>query len=143
MNKSDMKWYDRKRIWCGLPWTFTKYGMTDDRLFVEKGLFSTTESEVRLYRVMNVNLKRTLMQKLFGLGTIHIDSSDRDLGCFDIINIKNSYEVKEMLSQAVEAERIRNRVTAREYMTDGTGHEDDLIEPEGAYDPDDEYGQEN
>ena len=40
MDKGKMKWYDRKRLWCGLPWTFTKYGMSDDRLFVEKGLLN-------------------------------------------------------------------------------------------------------
>ena len=82
-----MKWYSRMHLWCGLPWTFTKYGMSEDRLFVEKGLLNTSEQEVRLYRIMNVSLKRTLIQKIFGMGTIHIDSSDKDLSCFDIINV--------------------------------------------------------
>ena len=80
MKKDKLKWYDRKRVWCGLPWTFTKYGMSEDRLFVEKGFFNSQEQEVRLYRVLNVNLKRTFFQKLFGLGTVHVDSSDKDLG---------------------------------------------------------------
>ena len=30
-------WKDRKRI-CGLPITFTKYSMSEDRLFLETGL---------------------------------------------------------------------------------------------------------
>ena len=29
-------WQDRKRI-CGLPITFTKYSMSEDRLFIKKG----------------------------------------------------------------------------------------------------------
>ena len=120
-----LKWYDLKRIWCGLPWTFTKYGMSEDRLFVEKGFFNSQEQEVRLYRILNVNLKRTFFQKIFGLGTIHIDSSDKDLGNFDIINIKKSYDVKELISQTVESERIRNRVTAREYMSDNDDNDSD------------------
>ena len=30
----------------------TKYGMSDDRLFVEKGLFNVRGMEVRLYRIL-------------------------------------------------------------------------------------------
>ena len=127
MNKSNLRWYSRKRLWCGFPWTFTKYGLSDDRLFVEVGAFSLKEYEVRLYRVVNVSLKRSLMQRLFGLGTIHIDSNDRDLKCFDIKNVKDSVNVKEMISQTVEEERIRNRVSSREFMNtfDDDDEEDD------------------
>ena len=56
MDKGKMKWYDRKRLWCGLPWTFTKYGMSDDRLFVEKGLFNVRGMEERLYRILNISI---------------------------------------------------------------------------------------
>lgn len=128
MNKKKLLWYARKRLWCGLPWTFTKYGISEDRFFVEAGLFNTKEYEVRLYRIMNVSLNRTFLQKIFGLGTVHFDSSDKDLSCFDIENIRDSEEVKEILSQQVEKERQRNRVTAREYMTDdGEAGLDDMI----------------
>lgn len=95
---------------------------------METGFLSLKEHEVRLYRVMNVSLSRSLFQRLFGLGTIHFDSSDRDLKCFDIKNIKKSAQVKEMFSNAVEEERLRNRVSSREYMMngdDGGGHDDD------------------
>ena len=132
MGKGKMKWYDRKRLWCGLPWTFTKYGMSDDRLFVEKGLFNVRGMEVRLYRILNISIQRSLIQRIFGLGTIHLDSTDKDLSCFDIVNIKNSESVMEMISEAVEAERLRNRVASREFMSDGM-HENDA-EEDGIHD---------
>ena len=132
MDKGKMKWYDRKRLWCGLPWTFTKYGMSDDRLFVEKGLFNVRGMEVRLYRILNISIQRSLIQRIFGLGTIHLDSTDKDLSCFDIVNIKNSESVMEMISVAVEAERLRNRVASREFMSDGM-HENDA-EEDGIHD---------
>lgn len=132
MDKGKMKWYDRKRLWCGLPWTFTKYGMSDDRLFVEKGLFNVRGMEVRLYRILNISIQRSLIQRIFGLGTIHLDSTDKDLSCFDIGNIKNSESVMEMISEAVEAERLRNRVASREFMSDGM-HENDA-EEDGIHD---------
>lgn len=132
MDKGKMKWYGRKRLWCGLPWTFTKYGMSDDRLFVEKGLFNVRGMEVRLYRILNISIQRSLIQRIFGLGTIHLDSTDKDLSCFDIVNIKNSESVMEMISEAVEAERLRNRVASREFMSDGM-HENDA-EEDGIHD---------
>ena len=132
MDKGKMKWYDRMRLWCGLPWTFTKYGMSDDRLFVEKGLFNVRGMEVRLYRILNISIQRSLIQRIFGLGTIHLDSTDKDLSCFDIVNIKNSESVMEMISEAVEAERLRNRVASREFMSDGM-HENDA-EEDGIHD---------
>ena len=124
MNKENLKWYDRKRIWCGLPWTFTKYGLSDDRFFVEEGLFTTKHYDVRLYRIMNTSMTRTFLQKIFGLGTIHIDGTDKDLGCFDIVNIKNCEAVKEMLDQAIEEERVRNKVVVREFASDGDNDDD-------------------
>ena len=30
---AEIKWKDRKRIIFGLPWTFTKYSLTEDRLY--------------------------------------------------------------------------------------------------------------
>ena len=38
-DKITMKWSDRSRI-LGMPITFTKYSMSDDRIFCEKGLLS-------------------------------------------------------------------------------------------------------
>lgn len=114
---SEYIWKDRKRILFGLPWTFTTYKLTDQKLLISKGLFSTTEEEIRLYRVMDVTHKRKFWQKLFGLGTIHCCSADHSTPEFDIMNIKNSYRVKEMLSDMVESERDRKRVSNREYMT--------------------------
>ena len=71
---------DRNRIIFGLPWTFTKYSLSEDRLFISTGLLSTKEDEVRLYRIMDLSLERKLWQRLFGLGTIKCCSADKTLG---------------------------------------------------------------
>ena len=118
MNKENLIWSDRKRLWCGLPWTFTKYALSKDRLFVETGLFTTKNYDARLYRIMNTSISRSLIQKIFGLGTIHIDGTDKDLGCYDLKNVKDCLRVKELLDNAVEEERIRNKVVVREYSSD-------------------------
>lgn len=117
-NIMEYLWQERKRNALGLPWTFTKYLLTEDRLFVNTGLFKTVENEVRLYRILDLSLSRTLTQKIFGIGTIQVSSADKTLGNFEIKNIKNPSEVKEQLSQLVEENREKKRVTNREFMGD-------------------------
>ena len=116
VEKVQYKWKDRKRIIFGLPWSFTRYRLTDDKLIISTGLFSIKEEEIRLYRIMDITLKRTLGDRLWGLGTIHVCSSDKTTPEFDIKRIRQSVDVKEMLSDMVETARRKNRVSAREFM---------------------------
>lgn len=111
-------WKDRKRIWCGLPWTFTVYKLTSDRIFIKSGIFNIVEEEVRLYRIKDTTLKRNLIQRIFGLGNIYVCSNDSSLKNFTLINIKNSSEIREKISELVEEERQKKRVYSREFMVD-------------------------
>jgi len=120
-------WRDRKRIWCGLPWTFTIYELTDNRLFIERGFFNKQYDEVRLYRILDVGLSRSLIQRMFGLGTIRVQSSDKSMNDFELKNIKKSQDVIEVLSKQVEEERMSHRIMGREIMTD-FDEEDDYEE---------------
>ncbi|WP_243175737.1 PH domain-containing protein [Coprococcus ammoniilyticus] len=113
---AEIIWKDRKRIFFGLPWTFTKYSLSEDRLFISTGFFSVKEDEVRLYRIMDVSLERKLWQRMCGLGTIKCCSADKTMEDFEIRNIKKSREVKEMLSNMVEDERTKKKVSSREFM---------------------------
>ena len=113
---AEIIWKDRTRIFFGLPWTFTKYSLSEDRLFISTGFFSVKEDEVRLYRIMDVSLERKLWQRMCGLGTIKCCSADKTMGDFEIKNIKKSREVKEMLSNMVEDERTKKKVSSREFM---------------------------
>lgn len=128
MDKTKLKWYARKRLWCRLPWTFTKYGMSEDRIFVETGILNLHQRDVRLYRILNISLTRSLTQRIFGMGTIHLDSNDKDLECFELKNVLDSEHIKEMISDAVEAERKRNKVSTREFMSGDGELEDDSLE---------------
>lgn len=118
-------WSDRKRVlFFGLPLSFTTYRLTSNRLFINSGLLTQTQDEVRLYRITDVSLSRTLIQRIFGLSTIHCNSSDKTLGNFDIVNVKDGESVKELLSQSVEQERIARRVYTRENMVDAIDDDD-------------------
>ena len=122
-------WQDRKRYF-GLPISFTKYSMSEDRLFVDTGFFNSVQNEARLYRILDLQLRRSFGQKIFGVGSIIVSSSDKSLGTFEIKNIKNAANVKEMLSVQVEQQREAKRVYTRENMVDDVDeneiHEGDI-----------------
>ena len=126
MDRPGVVWQDRKRIIFGLPWTFTKYVLTKEKLLIQTGILNTKEEEVRLYRIMDVTLRRSLAQRMFGLGTIHCCSADKSTPEFDIKWIPDSAAVKEKLSDLVEAERMAKWVSSREFMTDEDDGEDML-----------------
>ena len=121
----DIIWSDRKRH-LGLPISFTKYSLSEDRLFIKTGFLNLREDEVRLYRILDVRLIRPLGQRLFDVGTIEIHSSDKSLRDFQILKVKQPQAVKEKLSQLVEAERDRKRVSSREFIGDPDEADDDM-----------------
>jgi len=125
-DKTAYVWKDRKRIIFGLPWTFTVYKLTDEKLFIETGFFSKKEEEIRLYRVMDLTLKRPFGQRLWGLGTIHCCTADKSTPEFDILKVKKSKQVKDMISDMVEKQREEKRISAREFMSDGGYDEADI-----------------
>ena len=118
MNKKDIIWKDRKRTILGLPLSFTVYTLTGEKILIDIGFLSQRQEEVMLFRITDITLTRTLGQRIFGLGTVHCCSADKTSPEFDLKNIKNSSEVKELLSSEVFRERKENRVSAREIMYD-------------------------
>ena len=77
----------KRRVFFALPWSFTTYAITTKNLIYKKGLLSTYEEEILLYRVQDISVKRTLGQKLFGLGSIEVHSQDKTCPVLEIKNI--------------------------------------------------------
>ena len=119
-------WRERKRTLFGLPLSFTVYKLTDEKLYIESGFLSKREEEIRLYRIMDLTLNMPLSQRIFGIGTIHCCTADKSTPEFDIIGIKNSREIKNMLSDMIEKQREAKRVSSREFMTDDDFDHDEL-----------------
>ena len=59
-------WKDRKRYF-GLPLSFTRYCLSEDRLFISEGFLNIRDDEILLYRVRDVDTRRSLWQRLFGV----------------------------------------------------------------------------
>ena len=115
--ETNIVWKDRKRPIFGLPLSFTKYELTEEKILITTGILSLKEEEIKLYRILDVTLKMNFFQRIFGVGTIHCCSSDKTSGEFDILDVKNPKKVKELISSLVEKERDKKRVSSREYMS--------------------------
>ena len=122
--KTEPLWQDRKRTFLGLPWSFTRYSFDEDRFYIKKGFFTIKIDQVRLYRIMDLSLVQTLGQRIFGVGTIKVCSGDKSMKDFEILSIKNPEDVMVQLSELVEKERERKRVSSREFLQDGEDHDD-------------------
>ncbi len=127
-------WHDRKR-YLGLPISFTKYAISEDRLFLSVGLLSLKDDEILLYRVRDISMSRSLWQRLFGVGTITVTSSDKSLPTLHMTNIKDPTTVKELLHNQVEETKIRRRVRFSEIASYGNH--------DGEDDPDDDLDDED
>ena len=109
-------WRARKRTLFGLPWTFTRYSLTPEKFILESGFFRSRMDEVRLYRIQDIGLDRSLAERILGLGTVTVVSSDRSMPRFQIVRIRNSRAFTELLSDLVEECRRRNRIYERGFL---------------------------
>ena len=112
-------WKERKRLLLfGLPWTFTIYSLDSEALNVQTGFFSQKFEEIKLYRIRDFTVRRSLFQRMFGLGTVHICSADSSSPEYDIKNIRNCMEVKKLISDQVELAKDKSGVKTSEFISD-------------------------
>jgi uncharacterized membrane protein YdbT with pleckstrin-like domain len=118
-------WKDRKHfMWW--PLSFQRYEVRNDRLYQSNGFFTTTLDELLLYRITDLTMKQTLLQRLFGTGTILLSTRGDSSSIVKLENIKNPRAVRDFLSQEVERSRIRSNVVGREFY--GHSHTNEELE---------------
>ena len=101
---------ERKRLlFFGLPWTFTKYAISPSYITVSQGLLNTTEDDCYMYKVADVKLTTSLMERIFGLGTIICYTGDVTNPELRLIHVKHSKEIKSYLLKQSEAARLKRR----------------------------------
>lgn len=126
----EILWEDTKR-YAGLPLSFTKYSVDNERLYIESGLLTTEENEVLLYRVLDIKSSRTLWQKMFDVGTITLYNADKSDSTVKLENIKDPVKVKRFLSDLIEKQRKANGVAGREIVGSNGCTHDGIEEQDG------------
>lgn len=113
--------YTEKKRWpfLGLPLTFTSYTITDEVITVNSGFLNRVENDCYLYKVIDVRLENSLLERIFGLGTVHCFSGDVTNPDLRIMHIKNAKEIKNYILKQSEAERQRKRTLNTQSLDGG------------------------
>ena len=107
-------WKDRKHsLW--FPWSFTRYTLDENRLYVDTGLLNTRHEETLLYRIVDISMQRSLAQRIFGTGTIILYTKVDVSGEIHLKNIKQTEDVNRLLSDLIEKARDKKRVVGKEF----------------------------
>lgn len=110
MENEKKEYKERKRLlFFGLPWTFTKYTVGEDVLTINSGLLKTEENDCYMYKVQDVKLTTTLIERIFGLSTVVCYTGDTTHPQLDLVHIKNGRDVKDFILWASENARKKRR----------------------------------
>lgn len=110
VEEKDIVYRERKRIlFFGLPWTFTKYIIADDMITIDTGFFKVEENDCYMYKVQDVKLTATLLERMFGLGTITCYTGDVTNPQLVLQHVKKAKEIKNYLLKASEDARMKRR----------------------------------
>ena len=114
-----MEYIEKKRwAFLGLPLTFTKYKITEEIITVDSGLLKKVENDCYMYKVVDVRLEVSLLERIFGLGTVHCFSGDLTNPDLRLLHIKRAKEIKDFILKQSEEERLK-RKTLNTHRLDG------------------------
>lgn len=104
-------------VWRYLLVRSMRYELTTQRFRVTYGVLARTTEEVELYRFKDSTFTQSLFQRVFGLGTVVMATSDvsSPVVCIDCVPASRAKELREQIRNLVEELRDRKRVREIDY----------------------------
>lgn len=85
-----------------------RYRLTDQRLFIERGVLAQTIDQTELIRVDDVRVRKTLLDRVFGLGDVEINSTDASDAFILIEGIRDPDRIAEDVRSRMRALRKKS-----------------------------------
>lgn len=105
-----MAFVEKKRwLFLGLPFTFTKYTITEEQITINSGLFTRIENDCYMYKIQDTVLSVSLLQRIFGIATVVCKTSDVTHGQLVLKNIINAKAIKDFIVECSEEQRLKRR----------------------------------
>lgn len=118
-------WGDSPSQWVNFPWFLacvlilpiplavyhflkvatTRFTLTSERLRWQWGILNRHTEEVELYRVRDIGLVKPFIQRIVGLGTVEVTSTDLRTPQIEIRAIRDADAVREHFRSATERMR--------------------------------------
>jgi uncharacterized membrane protein YdbT with pleckstrin-like domain len=102
-------------LWKWLVVKNTKYELTTERLKIRHGVMNKKMDDLELYRVRDFKLERPFFLRIFSLGNIILQTSDKSHPVVILRAIKNGENIREQIRNMVEACRVKKRVREVDY----------------------------
>ena len=105
-----VKFVEKKRTALfALPIYFTTYTITEDMLNVKEGFLKITENDCYMYKIQDVKLNTSLIERILGLATVICYTGDVTHSEIRLVHIKHAKEIKAYLLKTSEEARLKRR----------------------------------
>jgi len=92
-------------LWRWLSTISTQYTLTDQRLILRRGVLSRSTDYVELYRVKDSHFTQTFIERLLGLGTIRLRTTQDSAPVVDLAGMNGPESLWNQIRGLVEARR--------------------------------------
>jgi membrane protein YdbS with pleckstrin-like domain len=96
--------------WVNLETKHHVYRLSTERLSLTSGVISKRHDDLELYRVKDTTLEEPFLMRIFQLGNIVLDTSDRSTPQVRIHAIREAKHVREILRTNIEELRTEKKV---------------------------------